>query len=265
LALTRDGRPIMPGIDFIVDTREFMAMAKWYERAAPEKFAVANGMLLNNMAFGSRETILHTLIQGFTIRNSGFLSSRVRVNKNREWRDINRQMSEVGSVKGPPGASKETQFWGWREQQTGKKAVRKRVATLKGRGGSKGKQIKRGARMRRPFIGPDRFPRRRGFVGKNMDHRIQVMLRQLDRLKYSAPFIITGHSTIPPGLYIRGSGKNKYGQSPIQMLQSFDPKHKQPRRFLWMTKGVARWFQLKDVNREFIKISRRLIGQTYQR
>jgi hypothetical protein len=217
-------------------------------------------MLLNNIAFGSRDSIIREIHDHLIVRNPGFVRSAVTVQKNQNWTDIRGQFSTVGSIE--KGKNPKTRFSGWTEQQTGKPTRRKRVATLKARSNSKSKRIKAGARMRRPFLSPDRYPKRRGFKGKNMDHRILVMLRTLQRQKYSAPFIITGHSKIPPGLYQFTKGENQYGQRNMSMLQSFNPQHKQPKRVLWMTSGVAKWFLTHDLNREFIKVSRRLINRS---
>jgi hypothetical protein len=250
----------MPGVDFFSDLSELRKATQWYQHKGTKALTVAAGMLLNNIAFGTRDQLIREIDKQMLVRQPGFVRSSMTVIRNSNWTDIRAQRSSVGSIE--KGKNPKTRSSGWAEQQLAKKTRRKRVATLKARSGSKSKRIKPSARMRRPFVNPDRYPKRRGFRGRNMDHRIMVMLKTLQRMKYGAPFIITGHSKIPPGLYQFTKGVNQYGQKNMSMLQAFDPRNKQPKRILWMTLGVARWFSTHDINREFIMVSRRLINRS---
>jgi hypothetical protein len=255
----------MPGVDFFSDLRELNLAAQWYQKKGPKTLTVAAGMLLNNIAFGSRESLIKEIHRSMTVRQPGFVKTSITVDKNTNWTDIRSQRSSVGSIE--KGKNPKTRSSGWAEQQLAKKTRRKRVATIKARSNSKSKWIKPSARMRKKFFSPSNMPRgtRSGMgprTAKNADQKILIMLKTLQRQKYRAPFIITGHSKIPPGLYQFTKGENQYGQRNMAMLQSFNPQHKQPKRILWMTSGVAKWFLTHDLNREFIKVRRRLINRS---
>jgi hypothetical protein len=247
-------------IQFIADVTEFHNMAEWFKRKGPAKFAVANGMLLNNFAFGVREELISTINRDMIQRTPSLTKRMIKVEKNRNFKHISTQVSAVGSIR-------KNRFSGWGEQQLGTKTKRKRVATIRGRSGSKKKRLKPSARLRKKFFSPRNMPRRRRSgmghqTPTGADNKVLIMLRTLQSMKYNAPFVITDHSKIPPGVYKFARGKNKWGQRKLELLQGFDPKNKQPRRMLWMSKGVARWFKTHDVNREFMKVARRLITRS---
>jgi hypothetical protein len=221
-------------------------------------------MLLNSMAFGTRRESINFIHATMRQRRKGLAEKSIIVSKNTEWRNVDRQVSSMGSV--ALGSGKTTKFRGWTEQQTGKKAIRVRVSTLIGRSGSKSRRIKPKARMKGKLVSPTRIPRtsRSGFnppTIRDNNHRVFIMLRVLEKLKWKQPFIITGHNKIPPGLYRFGGEETKFGKG-IQLLQGFDADRLQPRRLLWMSGGVRRWFAITDLNREFIKSARRLILQS---
>jgi hypothetical protein len=235
---------------FQTDLREMRAFARW-AKSDPRGLGVATGMMLNNQAFGSKKAIGETLETGQIIRNERFINSKIRVKKARFAGPIEQQVSMVGSIEAK-------RFSGLLEQQTGAKTKHRAVATKAGRSGSRSKVISRRYRLNKPYINPERYPRRRGFRTANPDINILVMLKQLRSIRYRAPFIITGHSKLPPGLYRFKAGK-------LQLLQGFDPDNLQPQRFKWLTLGVRRYFRRTNLDREWIRIARRVVAKRWGR
>jgi hypothetical protein len=240
----------MAGIEFQFSSRDLIALRKWYKKS-PRQFAASTGMLLNNMAFGSRLESLGLIHARMLIRSPGFVRSRVQVKKSHFRLPMESQVSEMGSVKKP-------RFSGWVEQELGSRGARKHFASISGRAGNKRGKIKRGARLDKPFVNPKRYPKRRGFRGKNFDHRIQVMLSTLERMNYSKPFVIFGHTRIPSGLYKFGRGKTGFGQRQIDALQLFY-KPKVTKRVRWMSGGVKRYFKSTNIKREWGKVVERML------
>lgn len=236
-------------------SRDFINLRKWYKKA-PRQFAASTGMLLNNFAFGSRLVSLEIIDRGMLVRSPGFVKSRVQVKKSHFRMPIESQVSEFGSVFANDKGRK-ARFTGWVEQELGARKARKHYAALGGRGGAKSGRIKRRFRLDKPFVNPDRFPKRRGFKGKNRNHRIAIMLRTLDRMKYSAPFIITGHTKIPSGVYRFTGGRTGFDQRKIEALQFFGKPRRPTKRVRWMRGGTKLYFSRTNIKREWGKVAER--------
>lgn len=240
---------------FSTDIREMWAMSKWFKKS-PKKFTVASAMLLNNQAFGAKKEIKGFIGRNMTLRAAGFITGKqMPVEKSGFTTPIDRQRSRVGSV-----ATR--RYTGLEEQQTGKKSKRKYGALVRGRTGGKRKgRVRQQFRLNKKFLNPAAFPRRRGFVGKNRDHQVQIMLKRLQEFNFDDPFVITGHSKIPPGLYKFVKGKTKFGQRNIGILQRFKSPA-QPAKIRWMTTSVKNYFRRNPPDREFIRVARRLVRRT---
>jgi hypothetical protein len=240
---------IMPDM-FTTNVRELLALRKWTQKA-PRQFSRATGMMLTNMAFEAKDEIGNWLDKNMTLRKPKFIRSSIRVQKSHTFPPIASQKSVVGSVQRP-------RFGGLEEQETGKKTARKRVATLAGRSGSRRKQIRGSYRLKRPLVNVSNFPARGG-----ANSRVRAGLAVLDsKRKYAKPFIITGHSKLPPGVYRFFGGRNEKGQRKIQLLQGFDPPNRQPRRNKWMTMAIRQYMRRVNLTRMWIKIARRVVRQS---
>lgn len=242
--------------DFVsTDIREMLAMTKWFQKA-PKKFAVASGQLLNNQAFGSKKEIKGFIGRNMTLRNAGFITGKqMPVKKSGFKSPISRQKSVVGSVK-------TARYSGLEEQETGRKSKRQHGAAVKGRtGGKRRGRVRQQFRLNNVFLNPATFPRRRGFKGKNRDHQVQIMLKRLQEFNFDDPFIITGHSKIPPGLYKFVKGMTDFGQRKIGILQRFKSPA-QPARVRWMTMSVKNYLRRNPPDREFIRVARRLVKRS---
>ena len=241
----------MPTNDLMQFTSvDLINLRRWYKKA-PRQFAAATGMLLNNFAFGSRHGAIEMIHRGMVVRSPGFVHSSIVVKKSHFRPPIDSQVSMMGSIRRP-------RFTGWRAQELGPRKIRKHYAALPGRGKKKIGKIKRSYRLDKPFITPDRFPKRRGFKGRNRNHLISIMLAQLDRMNYSKPFVITGHSSLPSGLYQFGQGRTGYDQRELEVLQIFG-KPKRTRRVKWMSGGVRLYFGRISLKREWGRVVDRVL------
>lgn len=235
---------------FQFKSRDLIDLRKFYKRA-PKKFAAASGMLLNNFAFGSRDMSISIIHEAMVVRQPGFVKSRIQVKKSHFRQPISSQLSEYGSVKTP-------RFGGWVAQEFGQKKARKKFAALTARKGIKQRIIMRKFRLDAPFITPSRYPKRRGFKGKNIDQQIQIMLKTLDRMNYPAPFKILGHSRIPSGLYIFGGGRTQHDQRELEVVQLFG-RPKRTKRVRWLSGGTKRYFGRINLRREWARVIDRVL------
>jgi hypothetical protein len=243
----------MPADDlFQFKSRDLINLRKFYKRA-PKKFAAASGMLLNNFAFGSRLGSIEVIHQGMVVRSAGFVHSRLQVKKSHFREPISSQVAEMGSVSDRSG-----RFTGWREQELGQRKSRKKFATLRARKNIKQRIVQRKFRLDAPFITPSRYPKRRGFKGKNIDQRIMIMLKTLDRMNYPAPFKILGHSRIPSGLYIFGGGRTQHDQRELEAVQLFG-RPKRTKRVRWLSGGTKRYFGRINLRREWARVIDRVL------
>lgn len=248
----RKGRRMARNDLMQIDTRDLIALRKWYKKA-PKQFAASTGMLINNFAFGSREESIKLIGSRMIVRAPGFVKSRVQVQKSHFRLPIASQKSHYGSVRKP-------RFSGWVEQELGQRKARPYFAALRGRAGGKRRKIKRGARLDKPFLTPDRYPKRRGFRGRNRDHLIQIYLAQLDRMNYSKPFVITGHTKIPGGVYQFGQGRTGWDQRELEALQLFY-KPKRTKRVKWMRLGTMRYFRRTNILKEWKRVTKRMLDR----
>lgn len=236
---------------FTTDLREMRAFAKW-ARSNPRGLRVAGGMMLNQMAFGSKEEIGKVIEGEFTLRKPKFVKGRIRVQKAVFSQTMDLQVSAVGAIQDKP------RFSSLVEQQTGDRAKRGTTASIRGRSGSKRKMIAPSARFRKRH-------RLAGNIARsgNANNRIMIGLKVMAKQGVKTPFVIRGHKQIPDGLYRFIKGKTKFGQRNIGILRRFDKNRAQPKRFKWLTIGVKRYFARHNPQREWIRIGRRVVNRTW--
>lgn len=224
--------------------REFARMA----HKAPRKFAAASGMLLNNMAFGTRQEAINVISERMFVKQPGFVPRRLVVKKSHFRLPISTQVSEVGSLALP-------RFSGWLEQETGASTNRSRVFTLLARRGSRSRTAVRSARL---LSGKDLLSADEMSItnAKNDNRREEIFLRILQRRRYRKPFLIRKHSKFSPGVYRMRGGRKR---SKLQLLQSTKPRRVQPRRLPWLTLARERYLKSGKVERQYRYILSRIL------
>lgn len=225
---------------FTVDNKDLKKILKFF-RQSPERFAKATGSMLNDFAFGTRNTAFEVINELMTVRNRNFVNSRLRVEKSHRRMPMESQEATTGSISSP-------RFSGWKEQQTGQKTTRERTITLLGRLNRKPRKLVGRARMK--DVG--RFESYHRYPGRGREQKNIVMMQKLDRLRWKQPFIISGKKGMVAGLY-------KFKKKKPRLLQVFDPKKLQPKRIPWMEDAVRRYFQREDIGRLWARTLRRLI------
>jgi len=220
----------MPAQLFEVDFSELERLEELYQRA-PRQFARAIGSMLNEFAFGTRNTSIEVIRERMVVRNPGFVSSRLRVEKSDKRPPIDALKSIVGSIRSP-------RFSGWEEQQTGVRTARERVINLLARGRSRKKRAAPRFRLK-----PGReFESYKNYPGKGIEGRTIIMMQKLDRQRYKQPFLVHEKRGMSPGLY-------KFHRRKPRLLQLFDPRRAQPKKIPWMTMARDRFFQRADIRR----------------
>lgn len=159
---------------------------------------------------------------------------------------IAKQYSLAGSLQRP-------RFTGWREQQFGKKPTGSRVPTIKGRQGNESKVFKRSYRKDRVDGAPVDTDFGQGQNGTT------IMLRKLQREKYTGPFKITNHSKLPPGLYKFTGRTPKKGLRKIVRLEAYGVKKKPVKKFKWKT-NAQKVNNSRIAQKEYNKQYKRMVG-----
>lgn len=218
-------------------------------RDGPRTFQRVANQTVNSVAFGTRDEIISTMDKVFDIRQQSFVKASMRVRTLRLSRVSG--YAEVGSV-----ALKRSD--GWQAQQLGTKAVRERVATLRGRRGSRQRKIVGPARLRKnvEFLDSNRTGSGGGRRG------VVRMLSQLQARKYKRPFIIHAkqHPKFQGGLYrIRGRKDPQTGLRKLQLLQGFENPNTQPRRVKWITMAWAQYVRKTSIRAVYRKAAN-LVG-----
>ena len=225
---------------FTVDNKDLKKILKFF-RQSPERFAKATGSMLNDFAFGTRNTSIEVINENMTVRNIRFVMSRMRTEKSHQRMPMESQQSTVGSITSP-------RFSGWKEQQTGQKTARERTITLLGRMRRKTRKLVRTARLK--DVG--RFESYHKYPGRGREQKNIIMMQKLDRQRWKKPFIISGKKGMVAGLY-------KFRRRKPRLLQVFEPKKLQPKRIPWMEDAIRRYFQRQDIHRLWARTLRRLI------
>lgn len=196
---------------------------------APKKFARATGAMLNEFAFGTRNTSIEVIRERMTVRNPRFVESRLQVDKAVGRLPIQGQKALMGSVRSP-------RFSGWEEQQTGARTARERTINLLARGGGTKRQVPPRYRLK----SGKQFESYKNYPGRGVERRTIVMLQQLDRQRWKQPFVIHKKKGMIPGLY-------KFKRRKPRLLQVFVPRRAQPKKVPWITMARERFFQRADI------------------
>ena len=187
-------------------------------RSGQKEFQYVTAEYLNSSAFRARELNIKNIQSQMTIRDQRFLSSSLRVEKTKPV-SINQQIAISGSIARP-------RFTGWKEQEDGGTAERKRKITISARGGSKQAKAQGKARLRpgNKIYKPEQFQ------GVTYERRFYFMMRVLGS-RGGGQFLITKkiktkRGALNPALYNLKNGK-------ISMLQKFEAL--EVRRNKWQT------------------------------
>ena len=213
---------------FQMDMTDLKRLKKFYKRM-PRGFRKASAGVLNSFAFGSRKQSLMIINRKLTIRTPRFIERTIRVDKAKSGLPIKSQQSEMGSTHRP-------RYTGLREQELGVSDKRTNIPTLAARRGQKRKKVPGSVRLKRmnQFKSPDDFP------GKTAEHRVVVMLQFLERTRCRKPFVIKHHRRFTKGLYRFKGGK-------LQMVQTFEPSNKVPKRVRWLTGGRRKFMKAANI------------------
>jgi hypothetical protein len=187
-------------------------------RSGQKEFQYVTAEYLNSSAFRARELNIKNIQSQMTIRDQRFLSSSLRVEKTKPV-SINQQIAISGSITRP-------RFTGWKEQEDGGTAERKRKITISARGGSKQAKAQQKARLKpsNKIYKPEQFQ------GVTYERRFYFMMRVLGS-RGGGQFLITKkiktkRGALNPALYNLKNGK-------ISMLQKFEAL--EVRRNKWQT------------------------------
>lgn len=235
-------------------------------------FPRAQAALLNNAAFGVRETALEWGIpRVMVVRAPRFLAANLRVTK----ASPGRLVARLGSVV-------RDRYTGLEEQEFGGDMDR-HPATELARGGNRTRQIRPRARLRGNILSPDDVEMAHI---KSESQRWHVFLEVLARRNEKRPFLLKSGWGGRPGLMqygklIRGARRRVSGRSAgarrdaqrhgyvlarekatattrqIKTLQQFDAKGKtRVRKRQWMKPSLARWFDRADLQMEYARALR---------
>lgn len=218
----------MPDI-FSIDQKDLKKLIR-FAKNAPTHFRRSAAGVLNDMAFTTMKINKRQVRKTMTIRSKSFIKASFRVDMARTSSSISLQRAVTGSIF-KKGSS------GWREQETGKKTERKRIASLIARGGSKQGKIEPRVRLKKG----NRFYTHRDFggkYGKTKGQRTVKMIVSIRKgLVSKKPFIIS--SGLPGRLSRFKSGLYAIENKKIKIQQGFEPKNLQPRRNRWMTRSLG--------------------------
>lgn len=210
---------------FDVDSYELAQLASWLHKS-PKKFAAASAMWLNRAAFHTMERARGEIHDNMTIRNGSFVGSRLRYQKVARSANFAEQVSYAGSI----GDGR--RFTGWAEQEGVGQTKRRWVITKAARGGSYSRSVVRRNRLR----GGVQRPSPRDYSGVPRSRRAIVMLSDLNRRRERNPFIVSGHPTLPSGLY-RLRGKR------LLALQLFGRRPAATKPQHWLRDATSSYFR----------------------
>lgn len=173
--------------------------------------------VLNDSAFGTRETAINNISMSMILRSGPFIKSTIRVTK--ATKSV--LVSQVGSIK-------RDRYSGLLEQETGSVAkgkLGKRAVTKEARGGTFTSKMKPGARLQ---------------TTKTIEEVNNFNeLKKFERIKYKKPFRIvhyTGKTKISPGLYMFKGRKKE-----LKLLQTFVHPTK-AKRHEWMKDAHKKYY-----------------------
>ena len=216
-----------------------MKALKRFMRESPREFRHASAGVLNSLAFKTREYDIENITRSMIVRNPRFLRSGLKVQTARP-QPINQQQSAAFSINRP-------RHTGWEEQQTGRGSMA-RTDTTAARGGSRGKQMKRKARLR-PGA---RIHKPSDYNAQTHMSRFMFMMRVLNQ-SGGGEFLLTQQAgKLKPGLYSLKSGK-------VIALQRFD--RVQSRHIPWRDQSINSLKVRNDMGEVWADNIRRVIAK----
>ena len=231
--------------DFYMSTGDMRAL-KRFMKESPREFRHASAGVLNSLAFKTREYDIENITRSMIVRNPRFLRSGLKVTTARP-QPINQQQSAAFSINRP-------RHTGWEEQQTGRGTMA-RTDTTAARGGSRGRQMQRKARLRpgSPIVKPSQYSTNT----KNQEAgRFGHMLRDLDN-KGGGNFILTRDVRTSKSRFIPGLWHFKKGK--FSLLQDFRPAR--ARRIPWRDQSINSLQVRNDMGEVWAENIRRVIAK----
>lgn len=216
-----------------IDLTEVNGLRGWYKKQ-PRFIRIASAMLLNEFAYGTRNTAVKHIADKMIVRNTRFVETSLRYTKTSTSTPINQQRSYAGSVD-------RNRFTGWREQEKGTPVKHPRHATIAGRGGSKTKQIRPSVRLKpnNTVIGRADFKTPRG--GKdNLGAYLAMMIRTKDTR-----------------LFATGDKLFRRNRNKMELVQKLRPK--QPKRIPWLRQARAIYFRKNPPHATWARVVGRLM------
>ena len=207
----------------------------------PERVRAIAAKTVNKIAFDVHKRIPGVIRSQMTSRASGLFSKAL-------WVDMASRSSPLTTMSSMVGSTIMDRFSGWLEQEKGATDPRKRHPTVTARGGSKSRQVLRGARLlkKREIASPKIVSGRGNVQGDH--HRAVIMLQMLGRVNHRKPFIISGHNRLRGGLWkIEGGWKKDPNEKTnMRLLQAFDRKPESIKKRPWMSISVRQYFKKSD-------------------
>lgn len=213
---------------------------------APREFTAISAEVLNAHAFGTRKLAIREIFKQMTIRNPGFVRSRIRVVRASMFAPFSLQQSEVGSV--------ETErFSGWAEQETGQKSEMKRSPTLAARRKDKKKRISSLLRMHKGKI----FKSPLDAKGGTDAQRAISLLFWMSRRRREA-FVVFGHPRIKSGFYAF-KGRAKPGERKLELIQDFE--RLQAKVNPWMKAARDEYIRRVDIEKVWRRATKKVFSR----
>jgi len=215
---------------FHMDARDLKKL-KRFALNSPKDFQRATSNVLSSLAFQTRKNDIKNLHRGMIIRDERFLNSSLLVQKAKNTK-IQNQFALAYSIERP-------RFTGWKEQQTGQPAQRKRKTTKWARGGNMHKRMRTQARL----SASNKIYKPSQFQGRNNNSKFQFMMRVLGS-RGSGRFLLTEkYKRMTPGLYELTKGKR------IRRLQDFTSPALRPKKLSWRTVSLKQLQSNNNIRR----------------
>lgn len=221
-----------------VDFDELDGLKRWYGTQAGRVRQATAGML-NHHAFGTRTQAIRRINDTMVVRNSKFVSGRLKVKRASDRKPVSRQIAWTFSVA-------KARFTGWKEQEFGTKDKRTRYATLAARKHDPSKQI-------RPIV---RFKPKNKILTRN-DYGMSAKTTPGQFLAAALRKKENKMIRIKSTVYKRK--RNKF--EAVQILD----KPKQPKRNRWMLTARNKYFQKTDLDALWRREYGRTIGKPPKR
>jgi len=231
---------ISGGQQMEIDLTGFRKFQRYFDGKAKNSIIPkAEAIFVNNLAFDAKDSTGSYLERVFTLRAPRFVKSQLRVQK----------ASYGGGVSWLGAVQDYANYTSLVEQETGKKAKRKKVATIESRG-SKSRRVRPRYRMRPG----KRYPKPEQYKGNTQTRKAATMLWRLSRRNFKRPFIIHGATNFPSGLYRFRGSRDGQGKRKLELLQIFEARQRgmaQPKRVPWLRDSTNKFTQKANLERRW--------------